>query len=242
MAFSIFKPTPLSIYEDFKRLNNPDYPDTEVTEYVAELDEPPRCPSCGGWFRSRRPLPPLSVDLALYTPNFADVVFGVGGGCFLVSEKFKRSFEETDLTGLTFPCVATIRKIKLANRIRRKKTPAPPVYYLTYSSNGAAALDHEKSKTVFLGDRRPKCSYCRDVALIKLPRVVLEEGSWDGTDFFVPRGIGNLYVVSERFAQWFSKQDFTGAELVPIEKFSLDFTGETSKITNPNEILFDEEP
>lgn len=248
MKFYVLKETPAFNEPGYKKFQNPDYPDMEEQSSDGSpehWEEPTRCPVCGSWFTGRRRVPPYETELTLYTPTFADVVFYSN---FLVSEKFKESFEASGLTGLTFAGPVSVVKIKKANRIRQKILPEPPVYYLAYVAENRATVDHRRSETVFYEGDEPKCPYCLGCRVRVLPRLVIVEESWDGTDIFTPKGgLGETYITSERFARWFKANGFTGAELIPAEEYSEDWRPEAVNQRifggdNPNEILFDEEP
>ena len=248
MKFYVLEETPAFYDPEYKKFQNPDYPDMEEGPSDGSpehWEEPTRCPVCGSWFAGGRRVPPYETELVLYAPTFADVVLRSN---FLTSEKFKESFEASGLTGLTFAGPVSVVKIKKANRIRRKNLPEPPVYYLTYTAENRATVDHRRSETVFYKDGEPKCPYCLTCSVCVLPRLCVDEESWDGTDIFTLKGsLGATYITSERFARWFEANGFTGAELIPAEEYSEDWRPEAVNKRifggdNPNEILFDKEP
>lgn len=104
----------------------------------------------------------------------------------MVAEKFKESFEALGGTGLTFAGPVSVVKIEKANRIRRKRLPEPPVYYLTYAADKRATIDRFRLETVFDDGMEPKRPYCLRRSVCVLSRLVIDEESWDGTDNFHP--------------------------------------------------------
>ncbi|KFA89717.1 hypothetical protein Q664_33060 [Archangium violaceum Cb vi76] len=50
----------------------------------------------------------------------------------------------------------------------------------------------------------------------------LEQGSWNGDDVFIPRGLSGTMVASERFADFVARHGFTNMKLIPTEEYTWD--------------------
>ena len=99
MKFYVLEETPAFYDPEYKKFQNPDYPDMEEGPSDGSpehWEEPTFCPVCGSWFAGRRRVPPYETELELYAPTFADVVLR---SSFSTSEKFKESFGASGLGG-----------------------------------------------------------------------------------------------------------------------------------------------
>lgn len=200
------------------------------------------CPQCGRSIGGKISIPPYAAELVLWTNGFGDIAFSCGSGEMLFTERFKRLFEESGLTGLSFQGKATIEKIKCMKGVRKKNLPVMPVYYFAYVSIGNAVVNHQLSNTLFDPGGEPTCNYCRAGLIRKIGPLVIEENSWDGTDIFVPRGIGGTTIVSEAFVRWFRENQINNGRIIPTEAYLWDQTPEAlqkewAMLENPNEDL-----
>lgn len=177
MKFYVLEETPAFYDPEYKKFQNSDYPDMEEQPSDGSpehWEEPTRCPVCGSWFAGGRRVPPYETELVLYAPTFADVVLRSN---FLVSEKFKESFEASGLTGLTFAGPVSVVNAKKGNKIRRQRLPEPPVYYLAYGAAKRATLNHFHSEILFDAGMKPSRPYCLRCAVCVLPRLLVDEES-----------------------------------------------------------------
>ncbi len=186
--------------------------DAEALE-PRQLGDAPRCPVCRRYVGMRSWLPPYVIDIHVHGRKLGDVVDLMGD--LIVSDRFRQAFELAKLTGLEFRPVE-VRKVTPS------RLQAPCCYYLACVARGRAAIDVDKSGT----ERGPvECAECRTMRnLERSDRIVIEEGSWEGLDVFVPRGLPGTTMVSERFREMCERSNFTGIILKAAEDFSFDLT------------------
>ena len=176
------------------------------------------CPKCGGPVSMLKWLPPHFVKLSSAKPQkWSDFVWGAGFK-LIISERFKEIYQLEGLKG-----IESFSKVRVV-RIGAKKTgefPVPPPnYYLPSIAWGGADQDDVASEIRYEHPEEIKCNYCRvGVAISTQEKVIIREGSWDGSDIFIPIHAPVLFMVSERFKQIEEEYDFTNIWLIPSEKF-----------------------
>lgn len=84
---------------------------------------------------------------------------------------------------------------------------------------GAANLDDAASRMV---RESVKCSFCRSGIIQSWKRVVIEPGSWDGSDIFIPRGLGATILVSQRFKELAETHELKNTLFVPAQNYAYD--------------------
>jgi hypothetical protein len=180
------------------------------------------CPVCGGAVSLRRWLEPHRVKLSSARPEkWGDFLWG-SGFPLIVSGRFKSIYEAEGLTGIAefSPPVEVVR-------IGARKTgdfPASlPDYHLICVPWGGANQDDVASEVVHEQPENIACTYCRiGASWRKQPRIILEEGSWGGSDIFRPRAAPIIFMVSERFKQVSETHGLRNIWLIPSEKYGYD--------------------
>lgn len=183
-----------SPYAEFELLNKP------------ERSDPPQCEDCG------EKLSPL-VRMPPYKYKWKKGVAGdllTDGLVFAVSERFRISFEESELTGLTFAEEPIELKGSAAN------------YYMAFPKATRTLLDESASRVVINNLRG--CEKCRIMSLVKLERVVIREETWPGCDIFM---MGNLFseiVLTQRFVDFVTANSFTNFQFIDEDDFQIDYS------------------
>lgn len=193
--------------------------DTDFHDVDNSVGESPHCPRCGKHFGALSWLPPYRGELDLVGKDFGDIVRAAGND-LLMTERMAKAFQQESLKGLSgFEPVEIVRVLKRG----RRKPLVPPKYFRVSPAFLSAAVDEARSR---LQRQRPiDCDYCRARAgLRSVHGFAIEEGSWNGDDFFRPRGMTGMIVVSERFERFVAAHGFTNLELTPTEKYVLDFS------------------
>lgn len=185
---------------------------------VARKSAPgPKCQTCGEFVGSLRWLPPHRVELELMGLAFADISFG-GPSDFLVSERFKKLYEESHLRGLEGFESVEITKVK----IRRVKTYiSPPKYFHVTVPRDTARIDDWASGLIREGGPST-CLDCGSTGAIKYDHIVLMEDTWSGNDAFYARGLPGTVLVSNRFAEFYRSNQITGGRLVRAAEYGYD--------------------
>ncbi len=186
----------------------------------AKFGDAPRCPICNKYCEGMEWLPPYTIELEMFTNQFGDIL--CGSPDMVVDESFKTAFEKTDFTGLEIIGEAEISKIICRWKAKKKLIGTPPKYYVARIKYGCAAIDHEKSGSVFEIGKEPTCDYCRLGGIERYPKIVIDESTWDGTDIFLARGIGSKITTSQRFKDWWDSCNFNNCKLIPSEEFHRD--------------------
>jgi hypothetical protein len=174
------------------------------------------CPVCGRAVSGLRWLPPQRLKLSSAKPQkWGDFVWGAGFD-LMVSERFKRAYEEEGLSGIdSFEPVEVVR---VGTRKRGDLPEGLPAYYLVDIVWGAADLDDDASEIV---RRNNDCAYCRG-GPISHERIVIEDGSWTGEDIFVMRSLARPIMVSERFRQMVERRGLRNTMLIPSRRYAYD--------------------
>jgi len=180
------------------------------------LGEPRRCPACGRPLSLKEWLPPHSVKLSSAKPGkWGDFIWVLGA--LSVSGRFRETYQAEGLTGIEhfYPVMEIVR-------VGKRKTGDLPEELPTYSMvkikwNGAN-LDDTGSEVV-RKDSPLRCTFDRG-SVRAYSRVVLEPGSWDGSDIFEARGLPAKIIVSERFRSVVEKQGLTNAWFIPAENYA----------------------
>jgi hypothetical protein len=197
-----------------------DYESSFRTDYLGKKEkygDPCRCKVCGELTGPKVWLPPYKVELELYGKGFGDLVFFFAPD-FLVSEHFKRGYEEYGLKGLHgFESVEVIR-VKKHKRIKDKK----PDYFHVTVAYSQTAIDDKLS-----GIERaegPICSECGIGGIIKRSKgTIVRPTTWTGEDIFVAKGLPGIFLATEKFRSYCEEHKIRNAVLIRAEEYSYDF-------------------
>jgi hypothetical protein len=181
-----------------------------------------KCPVCDGAVSLLTWLPPHKIKLSSTKPEkWGDFVWGAGFP-LLVSSKFKEVYEREGLSGISdfSPPVEVVRM----GTLKSGQFPnPPPIYHLIRVLWGGANQDDAASGLKHELLEKIRCAFCRQgFTWKKQARIVIEEGSWDGSDIFKPRNAPTQFMVSERFKYIAACYEFKNIWLVPAEKYAYD--------------------
>ncbi len=201
----------LYVLDKRNRFNDSDYCFAEpVDQKTGDFE---KCESCGLAVGSRQWLPPHIVKFSKSTCG--DMVFG-SFTTFLVSDRFKKAFEESGMTG-----VKSFEPVKIL-KVRGKdiSTLDLPDYYYVTLARSRARVDDSLSELVREGD--VSCELCRGGGIIKsFRKIVLERETWDGGDIFFSSGLPGTIITSNRFFEFVQEHGFTNVKLVMAEEYSI---------------------
>jgi len=205
----------------FYVLENPETVETDAVTDCLTADgfitgEAPMCETCGRAIGPLRWEPPFEVEMRFWGKYHGDIAFPTGDD-LLVSERFKNLFLQTGLTGLHGFFPAEVVKVVPKRMLKRL-----PRYYVARVQRANAAINAEASGI----DREEGvvCETCREGGLLKsTKRVVIEEGTWQGEDVFIARGLQGTIITSERFKQFCSIGAFKNVPLIDALEYSFDF-------------------
>jgi len=178
-----------------------------------------RCPVCGSAVSGLRWLPPFRIKLSSAKPEkWGDFVWGAGFP-LLVSARFKDLYESEGLSGIR-EFSTPVEVVRMGTLKTGLFPTLPPVYHLVQIPWGGANQDDMASGLTHERPEEIRCSYCRTgVSWRSQERVVIEEGSWDGSDIFKPRNAPVHYLISERLKQLINLHRLTNIWCIPADKF-----------------------
>lgn len=191
-----------------------------LTAEGAVLGDSARCTACGGAIGMRRWLPPYRIEVKAWGRRFADLVVLTGEN-LLVSELFRRVYDESQLTGLSDFCPVEIVRVHSRTRGLRESSP---LYFKADVARSRAAVDLEQSGLRW--DKAapicPDCRVARGAIKKGWSRIVLEPNSWRGEDIFIARGL-NEKLVSQRFKDACQGRNVAGLYFIPAAECAVDF-------------------
>ena len=144
----------------------------------------PRCPQCGEVVGSPEWLPPHRAELRIEGRVYGDLAFGPGDGSFLVSERFRRLWRRSGLTGIAFHDEVEIAWISYLGGLVSGRCPR----YFRATTSATAAMDLEASGIEWLNGP-PTCSWCRLAPVKGWQRIAVDRSTWTGGDVFALRGL-----------------------------------------------------
>jgi hypothetical protein len=157
-------------------------------------------------------------------PGLRSGVTSSGGAGFplIVSGRFKSIYEAEGLTGIA-EFSSPVEVVRVGTRKTGDFPASLPDYHLIYVPWGGANQDDVASEVVHEQPENIDCTYCRiGASWRKQPGIILEEGSWDGSDIFRPRAAPVQFMVSERFKQVSEAYGLRNIWLIPSGKYGYD--------------------
>ncbi len=179
-----------------------------------------KCPVCNRWVSPLTWEPPHRISLSSAAPDrWGDFVWGAGFD-LLVSGRFKSIYESEKLSGITRFSVP----VEIVSVGKRKDVPSEiPTYFLIEIVWNGANQDDTASKVVIKKADLDACSYCRTgMKRERQTSIVIEEGSWTGTDIFTTRGAPTRLTASDRFKSVIDTHHLTNVMLIPSEYYAYD--------------------
>ena len=176
------------------------------------------CPVCGGPVSKLKWLPPHFVKLSSGKPQkWSDFVWGAGFP-LLISERFKEIYHLEGMKGIE--SFSPVKVVRMGTRKTGEFPVTPPTYYLPAIPWGGADQDDLASEMWYEHPEKVKCNYCRGGSGVRSQeKVIIREGSWDGSDIFKPIHSPVFFMASERFKEVSEKYGLTNIWLIPSEKY-----------------------
>lgn len=161
----------------------------------------PRCPKCGAAIGSMYWIEPRKVILS--KPKYGDFIFG---NEYLVSERFKETYEKSGLKGINQFIPVEVAKVRYS-----KKNPSqPPQYYTIDLEYSYAIVDLTKSVVKGQPDER-YCSLCMPfgTTIDEINGIYIDDTNWGGEDIFHLHEMGSSIYGSQKFVDFCLKNEFT---------------------------------
>jgi hypothetical protein len=174
-----------------------------------------KCPKCGIPVSSLSWLPPYRAEIRAFTGKFGDLAYGTGDD-LLVSEKFRRAWEQSGLRGITEFAPLERMRFRPA-RLGRK----PVTYYHIAVKQWGTRIDLSRSR---LDHEDPiQCDKCQYGGIINSIRgFSIDESSWTGEDIFYAWGSTGCMIVTDRVRQLRDDHGLTNINLIPTEQYLWD--------------------
>jgi hypothetical protein len=186
------------------------------------LGESENCPICSSPVSSKMWLPPHKIKISSAKPEkWGDFVWGAGFP-LLVSCRFKEVYDKEGLSGISY-FSSPVDVVRMGPLKSGQFSNPPPIYHLIHVPWGGANQDDTASGLKYEQPEKITCAYCRSgFSWQKQDRIVIEEGSWDGSDIFKPRNAPVQFMVSGRFKHIAEGCDFKNIWLIPAENYGFD--------------------
>ena len=179
-----------------------------------EVGETPKCEKCGAFIGGLESLPPFHVELEILGKGWGDLAFGPGRA-LLVSKRFKESFEEKALNGLS-----QFESVEIVSASGKNRNNGKTEFFHPKILRSNVRINHLQSGM----EEPPTCNHCLSSGLFKrIKKVVIQPDSWHGEDIFFPLGLPGTILTSEKFREFCHQNSFTNVVLVPGENYRLDF-------------------
>lgn len=169
-----------------------------------------------GGLSTGRLLPPYGearVDLAIIlpSPKIGDFVWTWYSDC-IVTEDTLSLFRQEVFTGFEARPVI-VEKIKGLSGKRREEATIPPLWELLIQGKGGDAAPESGIYPLYEIEDSGRFSYSSF-----RNGIVVEEGNWDGSDFFTVTGYPNFILVTERVKELIIGHRLTNCALIPSHK------------------------
>lgn len=191
-----------------------------------EMSDAPCCPKCGRCIGMLRWEPPFTVWLK-QARTIGDLTICIGGADFLATRRFVDAALDDSIVGIAREIPVDVVKVG-----SRGKPPGPevPELFGVDVVHSSMRVDYMASQVRW--DERPAEDYCHVCGpggggcggiLKSISSVVIEPGTWDGSDLFFPINMNGTLFLSERGRHFFEKHRFTNCTIIPCRDWSLNF-------------------
>ncbi len=179
------------------------YPENPTYVY----DGVERCPFCQRIVEGKHWAHPRTLRIT--NSRYADFLFTTPYPA--VSERFKRLYEASGLTGiLSFDPIENYRL--------RKNAPDSPRYFTIKSIRSKMKIDYTHSDITWLSPHEHRCDLCdpfgRCISDIK--KLTLYDSNYDGSDVFRLYETGDATYLSEDFVKFVKENHLTNLGLRPL--------------------------
>jgi len=166
-------------------------------------------------------LPPYRVELDIWGEQFGDFAFAGGCEWFLVTERFRRIYEQYGLKGLSGFDPVQVTKITRHNKTLRG---GPPEYFKVDVVRSETPVDQSASGFEWSEGASicPVCLLPKEGVIKRWKGIVIPSASWQGEDIFVPRGGGEI-VVTSPFKELCEANGVQNAVFVAADSYGHDY-------------------
>lgn len=161
------------------------------------------CPVCQAVCGPQVWLPPRTISSS--RRSCGDLLTGVAFE-LVVSGRFRDAYRAAGLSGLS-----DFGPVLLTKGERGDYYAARPKITFTRLDERASGVEWEIE---------PTCDNCRLGVVSKLERVVVDGGTWDGSDIFMGTGLYGVKLVTERFVEVVRAAGLSNFVFVPADQFS----------------------
>lgn len=171
---------------------------------------PPICPSCGSIAGALSWQPPRRAVVVRYGKDFGDVAYGDAEE-LLISARFRLAWEGAGLQGIS--------EFAELEEVRFRPRPKSPLQYCycRVAQRGRVQVLQGATRpdSGATGDPCGLCGNGRGI-LDAVGAFEIDNGSWDGSDIFVPWNLGSV-VVTQPFVDWASENHLTNVHPIAAE-------------------------
>lgn len=165
------------------------------------------CPVNPGHQRAGKRLTDLTVILP--SPQVGDFVWTWPNEC-LITERVLGLFRQARLTGFEVKPVV-VEKVKRLGKKRLEDIPT--LWELVVTGKGGDARPESGIRVIY------RCEACGMVRYSSYRNgILVDEGQWDGSDFFTVNGYPKIILVTERVKDLIIAHRLTNCALIPAEK------------------------
>jgi hypothetical protein len=178
------------------------------------VGEVPLCPVCGEIAAMLPWLPPYRATVRAFGRALGDVAFA-SGSSLLVSDRFRRAWEEAGLRGISE--FTPLERIRI--RPPRLANSKMSYFHIALKLWGTQ-VDLDRSLIEY--DRPVTCHKCKSGDADGVRGFSIDEASWTGEDIFYPWGLSGIRVVTDRVRQLRDDHGLTNVNLTPTEEYFWD--------------------
>ena len=200
---------------EFYRVNmhnfyNNNFAYCEPTDDASYSHPTPKCPVCGSTVGPLQWDEPRKVIFS--KPKYGDLVYGLK---FLVSEKFKNLYENSDLKGIIEFIPVEIVKVRYLKQLSTEI----PIYYSVRLIYSFARVDKNRSYITGHPDER-YCSLCKPfgTTIDVIKGIYIDETNWGGEDIFHLHEIGSIFI-SQKFVDFCLINELTNLDYINTKNY-----------------------
>ncbi len=193
-------------------------PNTDVLQpkHVVVTEDRPTCPKCGSPIGPFGHEPPDEYELEQWGSIFDDIIADSPG--FLVSQRFKDCWLNSDCMGIDLFMPVTILKVKGP---KRNIKPVPNYYRIEGKLDGAM-LDYKRSGSYYIkmtdsSPTKPTCDLCGGFAPPYYDRIVLQEGTVQNNDIFRLYNKNQITLITQKAKDLIEDNRLASCRIMPIE-------------------------
>ena len=184
----------------------------EASRVGAQDGNADKCPLCGKPISGLKWLPPKKLKLT--NTMFPDRLYWILPEDLVVSEKFRRAYMESGLSGIDY--FEELEVVEVCNNYEKLPLPGYFSAHIPYST----LIRLDTKGTLTYGRPGDQCDLCNPMGLNRsdgyyIEKLCLDTSSWDGTSIVNVYSVG--VVMSQEFFDFVSENHFTNFPFKPVE-------------------------